>query len=73
MKLMKSYATEVYVSNAGYLAITQVGDYGDEDVMILLSKEQARAVQAEIAELLKIEDWPNGGAFKKDEDDEGEA
>ncbi len=51
MNLKPSYETDVYTSNAGYLVIKQMGDYGIEQI-VMLSPSQAQAVANEIEVLL---------------------
>jgi hypothetical protein len=58
LKLKNSYATEVYISNGGYLTIMQDDPGQDEQHHILLTPEQAELVFREMQELLKQkDDW----------------
>ena len=51
MKLKSTMATEIYVSEAGYIAIKQLGDHGAEDDIVVLSPEQAKVVALELNRL----------------------
>ena len=55
MKLNPHYETETYVSILGYYVIKQIDWEGDE-VVVLLSKEQARKIRDDITAQLR-EDW----------------
>lgn len=50
MKLPAAYATDVYINNGGYLSIAQ-NTPEDGDVIVALSRDQARLVAAEIMRL----------------------
>lgn len=52
MKLKETYATEVEISDAGYLLITQEDESADcSSVFVALSREQARLIAQEIMRL----------------------
>ncbi|WP_175920365.1 hypothetical protein [Burkholderia pyrrocinia] len=56
IKLKATHETEVYISQGGYLAISQ--DSGDgEDAIVILSPEQARVVAKEIMRQLEDTSW----------------
>lgn len=55
MNLKQHYETDTYVSSAGYYVIKQIDWEGDE-VVVLLSKEQARKIRDDITAQLR-EDW----------------
>lgn len=55
MNLKQHYETETYVSIQGYYVIKQIDWEGDE-VVVLLSKEQARKIRDDITAQLR-EDW----------------
>lgn len=55
MKLKQHYETEAYVSAGGYYAIKQE-DWRGEEMLVLLSKEQARRIRDDITAMLR-EDW----------------
>ncbi|MCS6490766.1 hypothetical protein NX872_21150 [Burkholderia thailandensis] len=59
MKLKATYETEVYISNGGYLAIKQKDHLGNEDPVVILSPDQARAVMNEFQRLLDDPSWWN--------------
>ena len=55
LKMLNSYQTEFYISDAGYLCIKQY-DYLHEDSTIILSREQALILKDNFDELLKEQD-----------------
>lgn len=55
MKMKQHYETEAYLSDAGYYVIKQAG-WPDEEVTVLLSKEQARRIRDDLSAKLR-EDW----------------
>lgn len=55
MKLKQHYETEAYVSAGGYYAIKQE-DWQGVEMLVLLSKEQARRIRDDITAMLR-EDW----------------
>ncbi len=58
LKLKSAYATEVYISNGGYLTIKQEDPAQQEDHHIMLTPEQAELVLKEMLELIKSkDDW----------------
>lgn len=50
MKLEKTFETEIFINDGG-LYITQTGELGDDDSIILLSREQAKLIAREIIRL----------------------
>jgi hypothetical protein len=72
LKINATYATEIYTTQGGYVAIKQEDPMGDEDSVVLLSAEQLAVVIGELQALLDTrEDWE--GALTKRTDDEAEA
>lgn len=59
MKLKESYATETFVSTAGYYTIKQPNQMADDDSIIMLTPEQMRLVMADMQEWLKDSSWFN--------------
>jgi DNA-binding transcriptional regulator YiaG len=67
MKLKTAYETEIYISEAGYLAIKQPDPMGGDPSIVILSPDQARRIAEEIVVLQaeQLEAWdedPEDGA-----------
>ncbi len=72
LKIRATYATEVYTTQGGYVAIKQDDPMGGDDSTVLLSAEQLEVVIGELQALLDTrEDWE--GALAERTDDEAEA
>lgn len=72
LKISATYATEVYTTQGGYVAIKQENPLGGDDSTVLLSAEQLDVVIGELQALLDTqEDWK--GALTERNDNEAEA
>lgn len=52
-KLRQAHETEIYVSDAGYVAIKQPGSMGEEDSIVVLTADQLPHVIRELQALLE--------------------
>jgi len=66
MKLKQEYATETFISKAGYYCIKQGDGVGGEDVVVVLSPHQveviAKDMQDSLAECKNV--WHNEEGFQ---------
>lgn len=56
MKMKAQYETEVYISEGGYVAITQKQP-NEEDQVIVLSLHQVKLLTAKFAEFASDDSW----------------